>query len=221
MSITLHLAIGYVFTISLAAALVTSARGHEQFCTTVPNDREASPRRLCRLHYRSSSNAFLLADEIPFEVGAIMMCSSATAFDALNKARLQSGESVAIFGVGGLGFSALQLARAFGAGAIYVAEITSPNWSRSRLLELCRLMQLPADPVEQIREGTGGKGVDVSIELVGSAVTMSQAVRFVGILARAAIIALTRESMSILPYPELINKEAEVIGAALQAAHCP
>ena len=50
---------------------------------------------------------------------------------------------------------------------------------------------------------------------------MSQAVRFVGILARAAIIALTRESMSILPYPELINKEAEVIGAALQAAHCP
>jgi threonine dehydrogenase-like Zn-dependent dehydrogenase len=70
------------------------------------------------------------------------------------------------------------------------------------------------DPVEQIREATGGKGVDVSIELVGSAVTMGQAVRCLGILGRAAIVALTRESISILPYAELINKEAEIIGVS-------
>ncbi len=51
-----------------------------------------------------SRNVFVLPDEIPFEVGAVMMCSSATALHALQKARLNSGDSVAIFGFGGLGF---------------------------------------------------------------------------------------------------------------------
>ncbi|PYS39509.1 MAG: hypothetical protein DMF71_15120, partial [Acidobacteria bacterium] len=71
------------------------------------------------------ANAFPLPDEISFEVGAIMMCSSATALHALNKARFKPGESVAVFGFGGLGFSALQLARALGCGQIYVVEINS------------------------------------------------------------------------------------------------
>ena len=41
-------------------------------------------------------NAFTLPNEISFEVGAVMMCSSATALHALNKARLKPGESLAI-----------------------------------------------------------------------------------------------------------------------------
>jgi threonine dehydrogenase-like Zn-dependent dehydrogenase len=69
-------------------------------------------------------------------------------------------------------------------------------------------------PVEQIREATHGKGVDVSIELVGSALTMGQAVRCLGIFGRAALVGLTAESMSVLPYTEIINKEAEIIGVS-------
>ena len=68
--------------------------------------------------------------------------------------------------------------------------------------------------MQQIRDATAGKGVDVAIELVGTAVTMGQAVRCLGILGRAAIVALSQESMSLRPYPELINKEAEVIGVS-------
>ena len=68
-------------------------------------------------------NAFALPDEISFEAGAIVMCSSATAFHSLNKAGLKAGESVAIFGFGGLGFSALQLARALKCGEIFVVEV--------------------------------------------------------------------------------------------------
>ncbi len=75
-------------------------------------------------------------------------------------------------------------------------------------------MRPRAIPFEQIREATGGKGVDVSIELVGSAITMGQAVRCLGIFGRAALVGLTAESMSVLPYTELINKEAEIIGVS-------
>jgi threonine dehydrogenase-like Zn-dependent dehydrogenase len=68
------------------------------------------------------------------------------------------------------------------------------------------------DPIERIKKATGGKGVDVSLELIGSQTTMRQAVQCLGALGRAALVGLSAESMSILPYMELINKEAEIIG---------
>jgi D-arabinose 1-dehydrogenase-like Zn-dependent alcohol dehydrogenase len=43
---------------------------------------------------------------------------------------------------------------------------------------------------------------------------MKQAVQCLGPLGRAALVGLTAESMSIFPYTELINKEAEIIGVS-------
>src|SRR5579859_6040508 len=97
--------------------------GSEQFCDTaemIGKYRDGGYAEYIRMPARS---VFALPAEIPFEQGAIMMCSSATSLHALNKARLTAGESVAIFGMGGLGFSALQLARAFGAGEIFAVDI--------------------------------------------------------------------------------------------------
>jgi len=159
-------------------------------------------------------NAFVLPDEISFESGAIMMCSSATALHALNKARLKSGESVAIFGFGGLGFSALQLARAFGAREVYVVEMNLVKLPTIEKFGGVAIETNAGDPIDQIREATDGKGVDVSLELIGSATTMRQAVQCLGALGRAALVGLTAESMSIFPYTELINKEVEVIGVS-------
>jgi propanol-preferring alcohol dehydrogenase len=59
-----------------------------------------------------------------------------------------------------------------------------------------------------------GTGVDVALELMGSAKTMRQAVLCLGPLGRAALVGLTAESMSIHPYTELINKEVEIIGVS-------
>src|SRR5205823_4084470 len=189
-------------------------RGHEQFCSKgqmIGKNRDGGYAEFIKVPGR---NVFVLPDEIPFELGAIMMCSSATALHALNKARLKSGESVAIFGFGGLGFSALQLARAFGCHEVYVVDINP-----AKLASIAEFGGIPinattGDPVDRIREATDGKGVDVSMELVGSAVTMGQAVRCLGFFGRAALVGLTSESMSVLPYPEIINKEVEIIGVS-------
>ena len=159
-------------------------------------------------------NAFVLPDEISFELGAIMMCSSATALHALNKARLKPGESIAIFGFGGLGFSALQLARAFDCDQIYVVEINPAKLASAKMLGAVPIDATKGNPVEQITHATNGKGADVSLELIGSAKTMRQAVQCLGALGRAALVGLTAESMSIFPYPELINKEVEIVGVS-------
>jgi propanol-preferring alcohol dehydrogenase len=189
-------------------------RGLEQFCRTgqmIGKHRDGGYAEFVRV---PGGNAFLLPDQIPFEIGAIIMCSSATALHALNKARLKPGESVAIFGFGGLGYSALQLARAFNCERIYVVEI---NPSKLALIEKLGAVPIDANkgnPVEQITNATNGKGVDVSLELIGPAKTMRQAVQCLGARGRAALVGLTAESMSILPYTELINKEAEIIGVS-------
>jgi propanol-preferring alcohol dehydrogenase len=189
-------------------------RGHEQFCVKgqmIGKHRDGGYAEFIKVPGRS---VFALPDEIPFEHGAIMMCSSATALHALNKARVQSGDSVAIFGFGGLGFSALQLARAFGCREIYVVDINPAKLASIAEAGGRAIDATAGDPVQQIRGATSGKGVDVSIELVGSAITMEQAVRCLGIFGRAALVGLTAESISVLPYTEIINKEAEIIGVS-------
>jgi D-arabinose 1-dehydrogenase-like Zn-dependent alcohol dehydrogenase len=160
------------------------------------------------------ANAFSLPDEIPFDAGAIMMCSSATALHALNKARFKAGESIAIFGFGGLGFSAFQLARAFDCGDVYVIEINPAKLASAASMGAIVIDARSADPVDQIKEANAGRGVDVALELIGSAETMRQAILCLGPLGRAALVGLTAESMSIHPYTEVINKEVEIIGVS-------
>ena len=190
------------------------ARGLEQFCRTVQmigKHRDGGYAEFIKVPGR---NAFVLPDPIPFEIGAIMMCSSATALHALNKARLKPGDSIAIFGFGGLGFSALQLARAFDCDQVYVVEINPAKLASIEMLGAVAIDATKGNPVEQITEATNGKGVDVSLELIGSAKTMRQAVQCLGVLGRAALVGLTAESMAIFPYMELINKEVEIIGVS-------
>src|SRR3954447_13776632 len=189
-------------------------RGNEQFCPAVEmigKHRDGGYAEFVKVPARS---LFALPDEIPFAHGAIMMCSSATALHALKKARLQAGESVAIFGFGGLGYSALQLAHALDCGEVYVVEINSAKLAAAAALGAVPISPAAGDPVEQIRDATNGIGVDVSVEFVGSTETMAQAVRCLGVLGRAAIVALSREVLSFVPYLELINKEVEVIGVS-------
>jgi D-arabinose 1-dehydrogenase-like Zn-dependent alcohol dehydrogenase len=189
-------------------------RGVEQVCRAgqmIGKHRDGGYAEFIKVPGR---NAFVLPDEIPFEIGAIMMCSSATALHALNKARLKPGESIAIFGFGGLGFSAVQLARAFDCGQIYVVEINSAKLASARLLGAIAIDAKKGNPVEQITDATNGKGVDVSVELIGSAKTMRQAIQCLSSLGRAALVGLTAESMSLSPYMELINKEVEIIGVS-------
>src|SRR5205814_6965318 len=188
--------------------------GHEQFCSKgqmIGKHRDGGYAEFIRVPGR---NVFLLPDEISFEHGAIMMCSSATALHALNKARLKSDESVAIFGFGGLGFSALQLTTAFCCDEVYVVDINRAKLASVAAFGGIAIDATAGDPVDQIRKATDGKGVDVSIELVGSAITMGQAVGCLGVFGRAALVGLTAETMSVLSYPEVIEKEAEIIGVS-------
>jgi len=107
--------------------------GNEQFCVKggmIGKHRDGGYAGYIVMPARS---VVPLPAEISFEAGAVLMCSSATSFHALRKSRLRPGETVAVFGVGGLGMSAIQIARAFGALEVYAVDV---NESKLRLAEM-------------------------------------------------------------------------------------
>ena len=158
-------------------------------------------------------NAVPLPAEIPFEHGAVLMCSSATSLHALRKAKLASGETVAVFGVGGLGMSAIQIARAFGALDVYAVDIDADRLHAAARLGAIPIDASQRDPVKEIQRLTSDRGVDVALELIGLPRTMRQAVQSLAILGRAVLVGITDKAFAVYPYRELLGKEAEIIGA--------
>jgi len=188
--------------------------GLEQFCETaqmIGKHRDGGYAEFIAVPERS---VFRLPDEIPFEQGAILMCSSATSLHALHKARLRPGETVAIFGAGGLGISAVQLAQVLGAARVFAIDINPRKLELAERFGAISVNASTGDPVEKILELTVGRGVDVALELVGLPVTMRQAVQSLAILGRAALVGLTQKTLQVAPYSEILNKEAEIIGVS-------
>jgi propanol-preferring alcohol dehydrogenase len=159
-------------------------------------------------------NAFSLPEDIPFEQGAIMMCSTATSFHALRKSRLQAGERMAIFGIGGLGMSAVQLAQALGALEIYAVDINKDKLKLAEGWGAVPIHGAETDPVEEIKGHTDGRGVDVALELIGLPVTIRQAIESLAVFGRGVMVGLNDKSVEIDPYLELICREVELIGSA-------
>src|SRR5947209_9004856 len=186
----------------------------EQFCPhaeMIGKHRDGGYAEFIALPERS---VLRLPDAIAFEEGAILMCSSATSLHALGKARFTAGETVAVFGVGGLGISAVQLAIHFGASRVFAVDI---NPRKLRIAQDFGAVPVDAtmqDPVSQLQSLTNGRGVDVALELVGLPVTMRQAVQSLATLGRAALVGLSAERFEVAPYTEILNKEAEIIGVS-------
>jgi len=187
--------------------------GNEQFCEKVLMLGHYTQGGYAEYISVPARNAVHLPDEIPFEQGATLMCASATAFHALRKSKLKAGETAAVFGVGGLGLSAIQLAKAFGALEVYAVDINTDKLKLAAQYGAVPVNAKNADPVWEINKLTRNRGVDVAIEMIGLPQTMKQTVQSLGVLGRAVIVGLGSRPLEIDTYRELLGKEAEIIGS--------
>jgi 2-desacetyl-2-hydroxyethyl bacteriochlorophyllide A dehydrogenase len=188
--------------------------GSEQFCTSGSMIGKYQPGGYAEYISLPARSVFKLPDEIPFEQAAIMMCSSSTSFHALQKACLKVGETVAVFGVGGLGMSAVQLAYAMGALQVYGVDLKPDKLALAEEYGAIPINASQVDAVKEIKRLTQGKGVDVALELIGLPVTMRQAIECVGVFGRITLVGLNEKTVEINPYVELLGREAEIIGVS-------
>lgn len=107
--------------------------------------------------------------DLPAEQLALIGCGVTTGVGAvLNTARVEAGSTVAIIGCGGVGQSAIQGARIAGASRIFAIDPVEMKRAYSAELGATDLIDpTTTDVVEAIREATGGRGVDYTIEALG------------------------------------------------------
>lgn len=155
-----------------------------------------------------SRNAVELPDGVDVGHAAIMMCSSATALHNLRRGGVRDGDVVAVFGVGGLGMSAVQLARTLGASAVFGVDIDEQRLNQAEALG--------ATPVQssQAQEAIlAAGGADVALDLVGSVSLLRTALDSMAPGGRVVSVGLTNDSMKINPLQDLIFGELALLGS--------
>lgn len=190
------------------------AAGEEQFCpdaTMLGKSRDGGWAEYVVVPAR---NAVPLPDGVSFPHAAVMMCSTATSYHALRRARLAAGERVAVFGAGGLGLSAVQLARACGALEVYAVDVRPGPLETARELGATPVRADGEDPAARIREATGGKGVDVAVEVAGRPETVRASLRSLAPRGRLALVGIFSGAVEVEPYAEVIRREAELVGVS-------
>jgi alcohol dehydrogenase len=113
---------------------------------------------------------------LPFEHATLFGCAVMTGTGAaMNTANIRPGQSVAIFGLGGVGLAALMGAKACNAAQIIAVDVLDHKLEMARGLGATQMVNAKeCDPVEAIRDLTNG-GVEIAIESVGNATVLAQA----------------------------------------------
>ena len=111
---------------------------------------------------------------MPLKEAALLGCAIPTgAGIVMNTAHVQPGNSVAIFGVGGIGLSALLAAKMMGATTIIAVDIHEQKLIQAKEIGATLIINaLCQDVLDIIQMITDGRGVDFSIEAAGQRETM-------------------------------------------------
>ena len=114
--------------------------------------------------------------DLPFELATLFGCAVTTGTGAaMNTANIQADQSIAIFGLGGVGLAALMGAKACNAEEIIAVDLLDSKLEMAKNLGATHVVSAKNNnPVEAIQNLTHG-GVEIAIESVGNATVLAQA----------------------------------------------
>ncbi|GHE01911.1 Zn-dependent alcohol dehydrogenase [Streptomyces alanosinicus] len=124
----------------------------------------------------SASCVLPLPQGVPLVDAALLGCAVLTGYGAVHhSAKVHPGESVAVFGAGGVGLATLQSARIAGASRIIAVDVTPEKEELARAAGATDYVLASENTPREIRALTDKQGVDVSVECVGRAVSIRAA----------------------------------------------
>jgi S-(hydroxymethyl)glutathione dehydrogenase/alcohol dehydrogenase len=124
----------------------------------------------------SASCVLPAPDGVPLADAALLGCAVLTGYGAVHHAaRVRPGETVAVFGVGGVGLAALQAARIAGASKIVAVDVSAGKEELARTAGATDYVVASDATAREIRGLTGKQGVDVAVECAGRAVSIRTA----------------------------------------------
>jgi len=135
--------------------------------------------------------AIKVREDAPLDKVCLMGCGTTTGIGAvLNTAAIKAGESVVIYGCGGVGLSAVIGANLAGAGKIIAVDMLDMKLEKAKELGADYVINASReDPAQRVLEMTGG-GADYALECVGNVNVSSQAFASIHVGGKCVIVGM-------------------------------
>ena len=143
------------------------------------------------------------------EVAGLIGCGVMAGLGAaMNTGQVSRGDSVAVFGCGGVGDAAIEGSRLAGAHTIIAVDIDPTKLELAKKFGATHVIDSSkVDPVDAIREITDGNGVDVAIEAIGLPLTYEQAFYSRDLAGTVVLVGVPNPEMKIeLPMIEIFGR---------------
>ena len=204
-------------------------RGQAQYCfnthnaqqkMTLTDGRELSPAlgigAFCEKTLVHSGQCTKVNPEAPATVAGLLGCGVMAGIGAaINTGGVSRGQSVAVFGCGGVGDAAIAGARLAGASKIIAIDIDDRKLEWAQQFGATHVVNSKnADPVEFIRSVTDGNGADLCIESIGHPEVYMQCFEARDLAGTVVLVGVPSPEMTIeLPYIDIFGR-----GGALKSS---
>jgi propanol-preferring alcohol dehydrogenase len=185
--------------------------GSENICTSRTVTSVAAPGGYAEYMRIRATHALAVPDSVAPELAAPLFCAGLTVFHACRQADLYSGQRVAIFGVGGLGHLAIQLAVNAGCEVIAV-DVSEKKLDLARKLGVTETVLTSAPEAVAMLKIDGGPHV----AMVTSAAKAAYDLAFKTLRRRGTlmVVGLPKEDLTFFA-DDLVVSECRIIGSAV------
>jgi 6-hydroxycyclohex-1-ene-1-carbonyl-CoA dehydrogenase len=159
-----------------------------------------------------AKDVFRLPKEIPIKEGCIIADAVTTPYHAVyNRAGVRPGDTVAVFGCGGVGINTVQMCRSAGASVIAV-DISEKKLEWAREFGAIEVVNPKSeDPAKRIKKLSLG-GVDISFEVIGNPDAIRQAFDSLRPGGRLCVVGYSAKDASISA-AKLMFREMDIVGS--------
>jgi len=152
--------------------------------------------------------------DMPMDRACLLACGVITGFGAVvNRAKVKPMQSVAVIGIGGVGLNSIQGARITGAYPIIAVDTLASKLEAAKKFGATHTVNASTgDPVQAVKDITGGRGADYSFITVGVTSAVRQGLSMIGRGGMAVIVGLATKELGSNPM-EFIDGEKVLTGS--------
>ncbi|AEI40649.1 NAD(P)-dependent alcohol dehydrogenase [Paenibacillus mucilaginosus] len=155
---------------------------------------------------------FPIPDSLSYEEAALVEPFS-VGIHAAARTGLQPGSTIAIMGMGPVGLMAVAAAKAYGAAQIIVTDLEPLRLDAAKRLGATHAVNIrEQDPLQAVKEITGGRGVDVAWETAGNPKALQSALGSLRRGGKLAIVGLPAQDEIPLNVPFIADNEVDIYG---------
>jgi threonine dehydrogenase-like Zn-dependent dehydrogenase len=205
-----------VYHISGCGVCNDCRRGYMISCTNTAYRRAYGWQRdggMAEFMIAEEKDLIALPDALTYDDGAQVACGFGTVYEGLEKIGINGNHDVLITGLGPVGLAAGALCRKLGANRIIGIDVLKERMDLALKLGLCDIVMTSSDDnVAQVRDLTGGQGVERAVDCSANAQARATAIRATRKWGKMVMIG-EGGTVAFNPSPDIIHDQKTIYGS--------